>query len=222
MAQVIPTEEAVAFVGAPDALQGVDGPPSPKEADERLQPMVARQTRPDASSAPQTANAKDVYRRTDFSGLRAAIDPSAFYDPSYNGTLDALIGQVLENEAPISETLLVQRIARAHGFQRAGRLIRDRVMKLVGHRHHRSEKDAEPFVWLDVDQRQGWTIARRPGSDEDIRQIEEIAVEELRAALHLGDPVNVARYFGVRRLSSTARARILSLASAHPLSELPV
>ncbi|MET0376297.1 MAG: DUF3320 domain-containing protein [Rhizorhabdus sp.] len=225
-AQVI-AEEAVEFVEAPDALSSVEVPrvkvtPPTSEAEERLEPMVARQARPDTSTAPSMASAQDVYRRTDFSALGAAIDPSAFYDPSYNGTLASLIGRVLENEAPIAETLLVQRVARAHGFQRAGRLIRDRMMKLVGHRHYRSEKDGEPFVWLDMDQRQGWAVARRPGSDEDIRQIEEIALEELRAAMHLGDPVAIARYFGVRRLSSAARSRILSLAPADPVPELRV
>lgn len=155
-----------------------------------------------------------IYRRSDFADLASMIDPNGFYDASYNATLHALIARVLDCEAPISETLLVQRIARAHSFQRAGRVIRNRVMMQAGHRFHVSEEMPEAFVWLDAAQRRDWNVARRPDIDEDVRQIEDIALEELRAATVLGDTVAVARYFGVKRLSASARDRILSLSSA--------
>jgi hypothetical protein len=41
-----------------------------------------------------------------------------------------------------------------------------------------------------------------------IRQIEDIALAELRVGARGGDPVEVARSFGIRRLSAAARARI--------------
>ena len=49
--------------------------------------------------------------------------------------------------------------------------------------------------------------ARLPASDDQIRQIEQIAKAELRAT-GLDDPVEIARLFGIRRLTATARARI--------------
>jgi hypothetical protein len=49
---------------------------------------------------------------------------------------------------------------------------------------------------------------RLPAGDDDIRQIEDIALAELRAARFGEDVIEVARGFGVRRLSTTARARI--------------
>jgi hypothetical protein len=109
------------------------------------------------------------------------IDAERFYEPDYNETLTALLGHVLAVEAPIAETLLVQRIARAHGFQRAGRVIRDRVMSLAERLHHVVEEpDGGRFVWANAVSPSLWSQARSPAKEEDIRQIEEIALIELR------------------------------------------
>ncbi|SEK25956.1 Part of AAA domain-containing protein [Sphingomonas palmae] len=153
------------------------------------------------------------YCRTVFGDLAASIDPATFYDPGYSGVLRQLVARVLEKEAPVSETMLVQRIARAHRFQRSGRLIRNRVMMVVEHGHHVSEEDDACFVWQSADERLAWHVAREPTTEDDIRQIEDIAIEELRAARRLGDPVEIARFFGVRRLSSAARERIVRATS---------
>ncbi len=124
-------------------------------------------------------------------------------------TLVELIAQVLTAEAPIAEALLVQRIARAHGFQRAGRIIRDRIMTLTEHLHHVEEEvGGGRFVWINSISPSTWRWARPPASDDDIRQIEEIALVELRVAARGADPVEVARSFGIRRLSASARARM--------------
>jgi very-short-patch-repair endonuclease len=149
------------------------------------------------------------YRVTDFAPLASAIDPERFYDPQYDTALIALIAHVLTAEAPITETLLVQRIARAHGFQRAGRVIRDRVMALAERVHHVEEEvGGGRFVWINAVAPSTWCWARTPASENDIRQIEEIALAELRVIPRGDDPVEVARSFGIRRLSAAARARI--------------
>ena len=70
------------------------------------------------------------YRRTVF-GTDVSIDPSRFHDAGYTGTIRAMIAQVVATEAPIRDNLLVERIARAHGFQRSGPKIRDRILALV-------------------------------------------------------------------------------------------
>ncbi len=148
------------------------------------------------------------YRRTDFTIHHAALDPAAFYEPGYAATLIALIEHVLTHEAPIADTLLVQRIARAHGFKKAGRIIRDRVLALVVRHYH----VRDGFVWPDGEAPGLWQSYRLPATDDDIRQIEEIALPELRAAARASIaqdiPVDVARLFGVRRLSVVARSRI--------------
>lgn len=162
-----------------------------------------------------------LYRVTDFAPHQAAIDPAAFYEPAYDATLAALVGHVLAGEAPISESLLVQRIARAHGFQRAGRLIRERVMAVVAQRHHAApDGSAGLFVWPDREAPARWQGFRPPATPDDLRPIEEIALAEIRAA-HPGgaseDPaVEIARRFGLRRLSGTARQRIEAALAPEP------
>jgi Protein of unknown function (DUF3320) len=153
--------------------------------------------------------AEGLYRITDFSAVSAFIDPASFYEADYDDRLVRLAGHVVSSEAPISETLLVQRIARVHNFSRAGRIIRDRVMALV-ERHHHVEKETGGgrFVWVDAIAPSTWCWARSPASDDDIRQIEEIALAELRIAAQRGGPVEIARHFGIRRLSASARTRI--------------
>ncbi|RYY17215.1 MAG: DUF3320 domain-containing protein, partial [Alphaproteobacteria bacterium] len=181
------------------------GAPGPS----RAEPLYARSSPTEVPSAEGAPPAFTKYRRTVFGDLAVSIDPSTFYDPTYSGVLRQLVARVLENEAPVSETMLVQRIARAHRFQRSGRLIRNRVMMVVEHGHHVSEERSACFVWQSADERLAWHLAREPATEDDIRQIEDIAIEELRAARGLGAPAEIARFFGVRRLSSAARERIV-------------
>jgi hypothetical protein len=159
-------------------------------------------------------NVAGHYRRSDFTALEAQIDPEAFYETRYDGTLIDLIGHVISNEAPIAEPVLVQTVARAHGFKKAGSVIRERVMALTQrHFHVEADRLDRRFVWPDADTPASWVHHRPPATEDDIRQIEEIALPELRAAALASAapdvPVDVARQFGVRRLSVTARQRIV-------------
>ena len=89
---------------------------------------------------------------------------------------------MVTSESPVLETTLVQRIARIHGFTRAGRLIRERVMEIVDqHYHLAADHSGENFVWLSAEQRADWNAFRLPATDNDIRQVDAIPSEELRA-----------------------------------------
>lgn len=181
-------------------------PLEPTEAEP--EPVYARNAAAARTAVLQTER-DDLYRATDFTPLSAIIDADRFYDASYDAPLSELVGHVLAAEAPIAETLLVQRIARAHGFQRAGRIIRDRVMTLTEHHHViEEEPNGGRFVWADAASQSAWSRARRPATADDIRSIEDIAFAELRAARRGQETVDVARLFGVKRLSASARARI--------------
>jgi very-short-patch-repair endonuclease len=159
--------------------------------------------------AASNAVSHDSYRLTNFGSFAGEIDPEKFYETNYDTVLIKLIHQVLATEAPIGENLLVQRIARAHGFQRSGRIIRDRVMLLVETRNFiETEADGGKFIWMNSSMRSAGCSSRRPANTEDIRQIEEISLAELGPVCRRLDPAEAARFFGVRRLSSTARARI--------------
>lgn len=161
---------------------------------------------------------KRTYRVADLSNLESSLQPANFYDATYDSTLEKCIQEVLENEAPILDKILVDRIARAHGFKRSGRLIRERVLEIAERRYHfRSDFELEHagFVWLAVDDPERWNSYRVPEREEDARFIEEIAPEEiLAAATGLNDEdlaFAVSRIFGIRRLSATAKDRIVKV-----------
>jgi hypothetical protein len=183
---------------------------------EGLPVRLARQATADGIAPPPQA-----YRVTDFAPHQSMIDPAAFYEPAYDATLAMLVGHVLDSEAPISEGMLVQRIARAHGFQRTGRVIRERVMAVVARRHHAAPDGAAGlFVWHDREAPARWLGFRPPATPDDIRQIEDIALAEIRAA-HPGganeDPaVEIARRFDIRRVSGPARQRIEAALASGP------
>jgi very-short-patch-repair endonuclease len=156
---------------------------------------------------------RTVYLLADVATLPLTLKPDDFYIGNYDDTLRALIRAVLECEAPILDTLLVQRIARLHGFQRAGRLIRERVLDLAEQHHHfRPDVTDGTFVWLSADDVDSWNTYREPSVVADGRSIEEIPMQELRSAARAAKgndrTVEVAKMFGVRRLSAQSRLRI--------------
>lgn len=157
------------------------------------------------------------YKRTRLDEFRP--NRGLFHEAEYTPTLRAMIAKVIEQEAPIRDDLLVERVARAHGIGRSGRLVRERVLSIARRSIHLQREDTgSTFAWPDEGAPDRWKNFRAPASTADIRQIEEIAREELTAALCScgGEDrdVEVARLFGVRRLSSAARARLRAVAPA--------
>lgn len=153
------------------------------------------------------------YRIADLSALAPMIQAEQFHMPGYTPVLRQIIEEVLRQEAPILDALLVQRIARAHGFQRSGRLIRDRVLELADQHHHVQQAGFEEvFIWHAEGDVMQWSSYRVPASANDARSIEEIAAEELRIAASIIDAgdsaLEVARLLGVKRLTGAARERI--------------
>jgi very-short-patch-repair endonuclease len=166
---------------------------------------------PPESSVPAPGGSR--YQIADFGVLAVEISADKFHEPSYDETLVLLIAHVLTTEAPISDDLLVNRLARAHGFQRSGRLIQDRVIDMAKrHFHVRPDPIEGVFIWPDQDSPDTWSGFRTHHSEEGSRKIEEIAFEELHAAIitvSSGDiPVEVARIFGSRRLAASSRIRL--------------
>lgn len=162
---------------------------------------------------PPSAGVAGVYKFADFSDFHAIIYPDRFHDQGYDRTLEDLICHVIEQESPILEDLLVHRIARAHGFQKSGRLIRERVVALAEKNHH-AELDplGGRFFWPDSESPRKWNQYRIPASTDHFRKIEEIPLAELRAASLASRgtdlPVEIARLFGILRLSASSRERL--------------
>lgn len=197
-----PLTEAPAFLAALD-LAGGGG----DEATPAAPPSVfARQAQMTLSAGEAT------YRLTNLNG-HPEVDATRFYEPGYTPVLETLVAQVMAAEAPLRPEALVNRIARAHAFQQSGRLIRERVMAIVEQTYALvPEGDGVSFVWPDAGASVTWSGYRLPAGEDDVRWIDEIPMAELRALGRLltgGDlAVEVARRFGVRRVSAAARARI--------------
>ena len=166
-----------------------------------------------ASAASQLLPISFVYQIAEFSGFLDRIKPDNFYDESYDAVLLDLIRQTLLSEAPIADGLLVQRIARAHDFKRAGRLIRERVLALVdAHFHLRQDPVEGFFVWKhEADVKENIPF-RFPAEGIDARGIEDIPYEEIRAAAaHSGmecSAIEIARILGHKRLTNAGKERI--------------
>jgi len=158
----------------------------------------------------------DKYKISDLQEWIGRINAENFYDSQYNETLSSLIDAVVTTESPILETTLIQRIARVHGFNRAGRLIRERVMEVVDKRYHvATDHYGEDFVWLSAAQRTNWNTYRLPATENDIRLVDAIPCEELRA-LSLDVSVEnriteMAKLLGIKRLTAHARQKLESL-----------
>lgn len=151
------------------------------------------------------------YRLTPLNDLNPNRD--RFNDPAYISSLQAMIGRVVTQEAPIRDDVLVERVARAHGIARSGPNVRARILLAARESVFlRPEGSGSVFIWLSQADQGDWAEARAPATSADIRQIEDIALEELAAALRAAkgsDPmVEASRFFGIRRLSAGARARL--------------
>ena len=171
--------------------------------------------------APQTLGAADdlfgdnsesSYLIADLDEGRYRANPDMFYSEEYEPQLSAIIDHVIDTEGPIHEDVLVRRIARRHGFQRAGRQIRDIVIEIAKRRRDWTKEDVGLFFWRQGTIKDRLTPARYKGRDEEMRKVEYICKEEIQAIGALlslsDDPIDLARSIGIIRLSQSAHKRL--------------
>ena len=173
------------------------------------------------TTLPQTPEAADdlfgasgtQYVATRFDGARHLADPDMFHSDEYLLRLSAMIDHVIDSEGPIHQDVLVRRVARHHGFRRVGRQIRERVIKIAKRRRGRSTENVGLFFWRKGTVKDRLAPARHKGRDDEMRNIEYICLEELRAireSLSLNDDTDtLARRMGIERLSQGARQRLM-------------
>ena len=151
------------------------------------------------------------YRFADLSGPEFKPIADRFYDNAYERNLIPMIDHVIDVEGPIHEEVLVHRIARHHGLQRAGRQINEIVLVLATKRRGRTKESVGGFFWSKGTVKDRLAPARIAGRDDELRSVERICADELLAiARHLRttDPLQIARAIGIARLSAPARSRI--------------
>lgn len=110
----------------------------------------------------------------------------AFYDTANNRLVLSQLTQVVQKEAPISRTLLCKRVLEAWGMTRLGARIDRRFEELLATlRFPRTQTEDRLFFWDVTQNPQEYDEIRVPGEDEYRRNLEEIAPEELAAAVRV-------------------------------------
>lgn len=146
-----------------------------------------------------------------------AIDADRFFETAYDTVLQPMVEWVVEREGPILGAVLARRIARAHGFQRTGSRIQERVEALARRRFLATEEAGGTFYWPDGLSPSSNVAFRRPASEDSNRSVEEVCEAELtslaRAVLSRGYGgqdalISMARELGLQRLREASRGRL--------------
>lgn len=146
-----------------------------------------------------------------------AVDAERFFESGYDAVLQPMVERVVEREGPILDSVLARRIARAHGFQRTGSRIQERVEALARRRFRMSEEAGGTFYWPDGLPPSSNVAFRRPANEESSRSVEEVCEAELaslaRAVLSRGYGghnalIAMARELGLQRLREASRGRL--------------
>ena len=157
-----------------------------------------------------------VYVASDFgtSGIRPA--GALFYEPAYQTVVRQMAALVIATEGPVFDDVLVRRVAEAHGFGRAGAVIRKAVLAVVDRSVHRTiDPDGRTVFWPAGITPQ--TVAYRRASRTD-RKTADIPFEELVALArtldldNLFDPdalEGMRRELELERLQDPTRSRVM-------------
>ena len=160
-----------------------------------------------------TASGPTTYLMADVTSV-AQPNRERFHYPEYAPTLKTMVAYVVTTEGPILESLLVDRIARAHSLQRSGNQIRRRVMGLLPRGSQVDRKGGEAVVWpAGLDPGRPFPFRQDPTGE---RNHEDVPLEELASLaqpflrLRIDDEGILRRMadeFGLERLRAFARAR---------------
>ncbi len=107
-----------------------------------------------------------------------AADASQFYEADYRDRLALIVADLLMRMAPLREDRLVREVARLHGFQRAGRDIRDRVLSVLPADISRTTETVGDFVWPPSVDPAAWQGFRHPVAGDAIDP-SDIPLQEL-------------------------------------------
>ncbi len=149
-----------------------------------------------------------------------ALSAERFFEPDYDSVLTPMIEHVIRLEGPVLDSVLARRIARAHGFQRTGSRIQERVEQLAKRSYATTEEPAGSFYWPATVQFRETVPFRWPANDDSTRSVEEICEQELRSLAQWvmgqgkqGDEavIAMAREIGLSRLREASRGRLQSL-----------
>ena len=119
-----------------------------------------------------------IYVEVDLALTDNIVDAASFFEQSYDSRLLAMIACVVEAEGPVLDTVLAQRIARAHSWSRTGARIHTRVVQLAKQHFRGHEEDIGVFFWPKSNYPGEQIQFRRP-KDGSTRSVDEILFAEL-------------------------------------------
>ncbi|WP_244480137.1 DUF3320 domain-containing protein [Methylobacterium sp. Leaf465] len=165
------------------------------------------------STAIDSVQDSQGYRLADLAELGLPIEPARFYDASYRTVLRSLVEHVVSLEGPIYEDVLLRRIARAHGLQRVGPLIREAVLDQIGPAIAQSKDDGRTVLWPPDTQPQVSCAYRAADvgvhnhADTPMSELVGLALT-LRSDVSEADRVRLmAQKLGLSRVEASARQR---------------
>ena len=153
------------------------------------------------------------YRIAELNDLGRPVEPGRFYDASYRPALSAMVDHVLSVEGPIYEELLIRRIARAHGLQRVGPLVREAIADRIDAAVARTDDEGRPVLWPPGEEPR--TSDRHRPSDATVRSHTDTPMPEL-VGIAMTLPSNasaaerarmIGQRLGLSRIEASARAR---------------
>ena len=150
------------------------------------------------------ANPEDVVRP----------DRENFYEPSYRSHLHRMVDHVISQEGPIYFDVLVDRVARAHGFQRSGEVVQRTVWSALGKERFPTSRDGDRHLLWPADAEIVARTAYRGAGGRDHGDIplpELAGLAEVLRTQGLEGAEEIIRamqeHFGLGRLAASTRER---------------
>ncbi len=143
------------------------------------------------------------------------MNADAFFDASYDGHLQQMIEQIVDLDGPSRDTVLARRIARAHGWQRTGTRIQERVTSIALSCLKFTEEDVGMFFWTRDREPELPTLFSHDGKGG--RSVDEICMAELISLAQLvaregwaGDDAvtAMAKRLGMHHVRASSRKRL--------------
>ena len=193
----------------PESLELVEGEPLPTAANVAvIEPVPERE--------PQFARGPSEVPETVVAPSGPTPVQSRFFDLDYLPTLRAIVAATLAGNGPLREDVLVQVVARQHGFGRAGKDIRERILSGATKDMLRTTEDVGTFVWPSASSPNGALPFRapRPGESVDPAAIplpELVTLASTFLGRHLSDEeivVGMRNACGMGRMGAATRTRL--------------
>ncbi|NQY82974.1 MAG: DUF3320 domain-containing protein, partial [Alphaproteobacteria bacterium] len=151
-----------------------------------------------------------VYTVFDESALESKQDQ--FFNEHYEPTLRKMIDHVIDTEGPIHEDILARRIARHHGWKKAGSKIRKHILSIAQKWCESTRENVGRFYWQKGTVKERQAQIRYRNRNNEMKNVEYICQEELCAINRVlgldGDAEALARKMGIKRLCEPTKQRL--------------